>query len=153
MEMTWLDSLVSSVAYNFHSDTARTGIFLHLPAQDMFQPSVEWFCHYNVPVWYAWGQEQARDQRFSSIAPLTHQLQLGTTTLLQNPSDRESGAADNIAPAAQDPSAREPAAADDTGEIFLPPWKEFFASRHALNERLETTETGIGQTEAVVQRE
>ncbi len=78
VEMTWLDSLASSVVCSFHSDTTRTGIFLHLPAKDMFQPSVDWFCHYGVPVWYAWGQEQAQDERCSSFAPLTHQLQLGT---------------------------------------------------------------------------
>ncbi len=198
VEMTWLDSLVSSVACSFHPDTTRTGIFLRLPAEDTFQPSVEWFCQYGVPVWYAWGQEQAQDQRFSSLAPLTHQLQTGTTTLLQNPSshetlatdksapatqkpsphesvatdrsapvaqnpsppDYESVYTDGIAPAIRNPTSREPAATDIISlaasarsvappitsapiprETHLPSWKEFFASREAMNRHLETTET------------
>ncbi len=171
VERTWLDSLASSVTCRFHPDTIRTGIFLRLPVKDSFQPSVDWFCRYKVPVWYAWGKEQAQDPRFASFAPLTHQLQIGTTILLHSPSPCESVATDNVASTSTESitsvdtiaSGNTVAPAHTTAtcanvvapaasiaykspiERYPHSWIDFFASREALNKRLEMTETTINK--------
>ena len=90
VEWTFLDALLTSFAFCFSPKVMRSGVFLHMPPKDGSQPSVEWFCSYDIPVWYPWGEEQAKNPNFSKLAPPTHLLQLGTTTISKSPTSDSS---------------------------------------------------------------
>ncbi len=86
VDRTVLDALISSFAFQFDLSIPRSGVFLRIPPKDDSQPSVEWFCSFDIPVWYPWGEEQAKNSRLSSLAPENYELQLGTTTISKSPS-------------------------------------------------------------------
>lgn len=71
---------VHSAAGNFDPSIARAGIFLNVlnPVPDQF--SIDWFCQFNIPVWYPWGAAESAaalsDPNLSRFSPLPHQLQL-----------------------------------------------------------------------------
>ena len=88
-QITWLESVINSMLFNFSADFERSGAFTHLSTQSSLQPSAKWFCDYNVPVWYPWGPEQARHPGFLEFAPPTDLLQASTTTIAKSPSQSE----------------------------------------------------------------
>ncbi len=88
-QITWLESVMDSMVFDFGADLIRSGAFIHLSNQSSLQPPVNWFCTYNVPVWYPWGPEQASHPGFSKFAPPTDLLQASTTTIAKSPSHSE----------------------------------------------------------------
>ncbi len=85
-QITWLESVINSMVFNFSADFMRSGTFIHLSTQRSLQPPVKWFCDYHIPVWYPWGPEQASHPGFSEFAPPTDLLQASTTTIAKSPS-------------------------------------------------------------------
>src|SRR5277367_2504026 len=81
----WLDALLASTVCSFSSDTPRAGVFLDLPVWDSNRPPPEFFCQFNVPVWYPWTTEMANQSKFAHLAPLLHQLQEATTFISRSP--------------------------------------------------------------------
>jgi hypothetical protein len=79
----WLDALYASTVCSFSPQTPRAGVFLELNTFDSKQPLPEFFCRFHVPVWYPWSNDLAR--RYEHLAPLPHQLQVGTTFLTKSP--------------------------------------------------------------------
>ena len=79
----WLDALCASTVCSFSLQTLRAGVFLELEVFDSYQPLPEFFYRFNVPVWYPWSSDIAR--RYEHLAPLSHQLQEGTTFLTKSP--------------------------------------------------------------------
>ena len=127
-EQTWLAGINSSTICSFRRETARAGVFIHFTPVDKDQPSIRWYCHYHVPVWYRWGDAEKccaeKDPQLALLAPLPEQLQVGTTMLVREP-----------------PSIPHP---DATRKKYLPrPWQAFFARRDKLNARRMQTETPV----------
>ncbi|KAF8063149.1 hypothetical protein FPV67DRAFT_1672188 [Lyophyllum atratum] len=85
-DQNWIDSVMSSTIYDFTSPNSRAGTFIRLTGQDIdpTQPPVTWFCHYNVPVWYRWGQHEAITAD-DILKPLEYQMQEATTWLTMQP--------------------------------------------------------------------
>lgn len=81
----WLEALAASTVYSFSSHTERAGVFLDLMLKEEVQPEVDWFCKYNVPVWYRWDHQLAKNPKYSHLAPLPYQLQESTTTIARSP--------------------------------------------------------------------
>lgn len=81
----WLDALLASTVCSFSSDTPRAGVFLDLSVWDSNRPPPEFFCQFNVPVWYPWTAEMAPQSRFAHLAPLLYQLQEAATFISRSP--------------------------------------------------------------------
>lgn len=79
----WLEALYASTVCSFSPQTPHAGVFLELEVFDSYQPPVEFFCQFHVPVWYPWSSYLA--QKYEHLAPLPHQLQEGTTFLTKSP--------------------------------------------------------------------
>ena len=128
----WVDALSMSSVHSFTPNTLRTGTFLHLPSRDL-QPSVEWFCSFNVPVWYPWGQAQMADPSLAHLAPPSHMVQESHTFILLVPSSR------GIAPPNQASSE------STTQHPFKLSTKqlEFLNSRAAINAKAILSETPL----------
>jgi hypothetical protein len=58
-EQDWLSGIYLLTVGDFSVDIPCAGIFLNLFNPDKCQPSVTWFIHHNVPVWYPWGEKEA----------------------------------------------------------------------------------------------
>jgi hypothetical protein len=88
VEQIFLDGIRSSTVCSFSEHTPRAGIFINLQAIDHFQPSVDWFCYFHVPIWYRWGQLEARaaetNPEFTRVAPLPWQLQTGPPSFMHH---------------------------------------------------------------------
>ncbi|KJA16736.1 hypothetical protein HYPSUDRAFT_147368 [Hypholoma sublateritium FD-334 SS-4] len=121
-EKTWVDSVMRSVVWTFSQETARTGIFLHLPPRDELQPDVEWFCSYHVPVWYPWGKEQASNGKWAHLAP-------PKSNAASDPDQPSSVDSAMDAPSTKSHAVSEPV------ELPSSPWKTFFALRAERNGR------------------
>ncbi|KJA28283.1 hypothetical protein HYPSUDRAFT_197188 [Hypholoma sublateritium FD-334 SS-4] len=149
-ERTWIESLINSEVSCFRPNVVRSGTFLHLIAQDSFQPSVEWFCKYHVPVWYHWGPEQASNPRFAELAPPTYLLQMSATAFTRSPSRPESETSDTILPQeivtlhAATVRVIHPLASSQH-DRFLASWNLFLLSRKSLRQRIEQAETPLEQ--------
>jgi hypothetical protein len=79
----WLEALYASMVCSFSHHTPRAGVFLELEVFDSYQPRPEFFYQLHVPVWYPWSSDMAR--RYEHLAPLSYQLQEGTTHLTKSP--------------------------------------------------------------------
>ncbi|KAH9477325.1 hypothetical protein JR316_0009530 [Psilocybe cubensis] len=122
----WLESFLCSEICDY-TRGSRVGVFIDLQSLgkvDCLQPSVEWFCQWGIPVWYIWDGVYAKDPSKQYMAPLSHQLQLSTTTIAPQPS-----------------TIRERSKAND--ELFAYAWQEFFESREKRNQQQMETETMI----------
>ena len=85
----WLSGLRSSLVSTFSPSVDRVGVFVELIHRNREQPSVDWFCRYNVPVWYPWGHRETEaaltDRRLARFAPLPFQLQEVGTFITRSP--------------------------------------------------------------------
>jgi hypothetical protein len=85
----WLSGIKSSAVATYGSSVDRVGVFVQLFQRHREQFSVDWLCAFGIPVWYPWGNREARasenDARLARFAPLTHQLQEIDTFLTTNP--------------------------------------------------------------------
>lgn len=119
-------SSVQSAAANFDPSIVRAGVFLTLLGHLPEQFSVDWFCRFNIPVWYPWGPAESAaalsDPEIAYFGPLPHQLQAITATSV--PKFIEF-----------DPCISLPyKTLDDVREYTS--WKEFFSQRETRNRRL-----------------
>jgi hypothetical protein len=62
-------------------DANRSGVFLHNPDDQPYQPSASWFDHCGMPVWYRWGcreiaQSRRNDHRLMTPPPRFSKLPL-----------------------------------------------------------------------------
>ena len=51
-DQTFLNGIRSSTVCLFLHETQRVGAFVHLTPWNKAQPSITWFCYFNIPVWY-----------------------------------------------------------------------------------------------------
>jgi len=129
----WVDALCMSPICSFSPKMPRTGTFLRLPPQP-FQPSVEWFCSFNIPVWYPWGKSQMGDPSLAHLAPPLYMMQESHTFFMVAPSAHEVTASDAVeeasshflsGPAASDTAVEAPSGfirptSFDAGIEFMP---------------------------------
>lgn len=136
----WLDALYASTVCSFSPQTPRAGVFLELEVFDSNQPLPDFFCRFQVPVWYPWSNDLAL--RYEHLAPLPHQLQDGTTFLTKSPH-----------PSTSTRMSSPPPFADSTSRPSLPPyassstrpkhitWAEFISQRKQRYEERVKKET------------
>lgn len=88
-KQVWLSGLSSSQVSTFSPSVDRVGVFLQLLHSNRDQPSVDWFYHYTIPVWYPWGHRETQaslsDSRLARFAPSPYQLQGAATFLTKSP--------------------------------------------------------------------
>ncbi|PPQ84297.1 hypothetical protein CVT24_012864 [Panaeolus cyanescens] len=83
-------SSLSMTAFGGFHKRDRVGTFLDILDTPMCQPSVDFFHHFNVPVFYAWGPAEAvtalKNPEIGRLAPLPEQLQAVASYLIIQPS-------------------------------------------------------------------
>lgn len=88
----------------------RAGVFLNISSPPPYQPSVDWFLGFHVPVFYPWGAKEVAaarvDPNFQRLAPPSHLLQQTASALLQQPrlpaATTSSGTATSLSAVADD---------------------------------------------------
>ena len=89
-DQTFLNGICSSTVCSFLHETQHVGAFVHLMPWNKAQPLIAWFCYFNIPVWYRWGEHEVQNVKenpmLAQFAPLAHQLQAATTIIVQEPS-------------------------------------------------------------------
>jgi hypothetical protein len=81
IDQAWLDLLSDTAVASFSPHTSRTGTFVSLTPgavrahENTFQPAIEWFIEYGVPVWYRWNKDTASLANIQHLAPPESQLQ------------------------------------------------------------------------------
>jgi len=130
LDQKWKEFYVSAIHLSmgiFGPHVHRAGVFLKLIQPHRQQYSVDFFCHFNVPVWYPWSQAEINEARKSPavccLQPPAHLLQEAVTFLSKEPS---------LPPVKQ--SSQRPS--DDKT-----PWVEFFAEREERCRMLRQNET------------
>ncbi|KAF8961290.1 hypothetical protein BDZ97DRAFT_1921365 [Flammula alnicola] len=72
-EMAWAKEVVS-----FRQQDVRAGVLLNILSPSESQCSVDWLCHFHIPVWYPWGPTEVRaaasNPNIARLQPLPHQL-------------------------------------------------------------------------------
>ena len=157
----WLSGIKSSLVATFTPSVDRVGVFLHLIHPHREQPSVDWFCRYQIPVWYPWGLKETesslRDRRLARFAPLPFQLQeMGTfmTKSPQQPSIPQASSSTLQAPSSTHGydcmsnfyvlisiPFTEFFLLGAASTVIIPSWKEFFENRRRRNEQRMARET------------
>jgi hypothetical protein len=86
---SWLDGLSSSTVCSFDLRTPRAGIVFRWVDKDERRPSIEWFYHHHVPLWFTWTsteeQEIRKDHRLSYLEPPVEMVQQALTLLFTSP--------------------------------------------------------------------
>lgn len=118
----WLNGILCSTVCSFSPSTPRVGTFISLGASLSLQPPVEWFCKFNVPVWYPWGAaEEALVQKIPSFNAYTPPAEMFQHEILQG----------SIPSALSTPLRM--------GEIMtFIPWQEFLMDRNQRNRDFES---------------
>jgi hypothetical protein len=80
----WIDMLLDSTVASFSPAVSRAGTFVRLGRENSFDPQIDWFVEFGVPVWYEWTNEHV--SRFGRFAPLEYQLQEVLTIVHSSPS-------------------------------------------------------------------
>jgi hypothetical protein len=143
IDPTWIDLLLDSTVGSFSPFTGRTGTFLYITPGDpdretSFQPRVEWFVKYGVPVWYRWDKEAASLPQNQYLAPLAFQLQQADSFMRKSPSSPS-------LPAPVPPAPPSPPSIDDSHRnerhISTVQMDAFFKLREERTARLQESET------------
>ena len=133
----FISSIQASVA-NFSPHIARVGIFLQILWPEREQFSVDWLCRCSVPVWYPWGQAEVdackQTARIRRLGPPAYQLQLATTFLSKNPSDKSPMCLPEKRPSQE--------SAEDQPEK---PWQEYLKKLHQRTQSLIAKEEPSAQ--------
>lgn len=81
----WLGSLQTSDAAVLSPRCPRVGVISDFLSEETQQPKVEWFCAFDIPVWYPWTAEHAKavnaGRNMEYLCPPSHFLQSATTFL------------------------------------------------------------------------
>jgi hypothetical protein len=92
IDAAWIDLLLDTGVASFSPRVWRTGTFVYItpgnPSQReaQFQPDVEWFVGFGVPVWYRWDKEAVSLPANQYLAPLEYQLQQADSFMRKSPS-------------------------------------------------------------------
>ena len=75
----WVDGLRTSPMMRFDDSILRVGVALDILSPQAIQASVDWLCHFNIPVWYPWGTQElaaaSNNPNITRLAPHPYQLQ------------------------------------------------------------------------------
>src|ERR1700733_13928986 len=128
-DQAFLNGLRFLTVCSFLPKTQCAGAFVHLtPENKAQQPSIHWFCYFNIPVWYRWGEHEVQsvkvNPKLAQFAPLAHQLQAATMIIVQEPLLRNTC------------NSRR-----DGTKCKAIPWQEYFTARDSLNVRNLASET------------
>ncbi|CAA7270447.1 unnamed protein product [Cyclocybe aegerita] len=87
---SWDDITLSCLQQNaaqFTNPEERVRCFVDIGLNPAHRTSVDWLCHFNIPVWYPWGVQQSssQDNFMKHLAPLPEQLQLVMTFFNKQP--------------------------------------------------------------------
>ena len=157
----WLSGIRSSLVSTFTPSVDRVGVFIQLIHRHREQPSVDWFCRYNIPVWYHWGHRETeaslKDRQLARFAPLPFQLQEVATFMTKTPQQTSIQQASSSTLQAPSLTQGYDCKLNFYGllsipftDIFLlgaastvniPSWKEFFENRRRRNEQRMARET------------
>ena len=151
MDQIWISSINMSSAVDFYG-TERVGLYLDVVDTETNQPSVEWFCRCNVPVWYLWNTREIdainTKPWLSNYAPPAHLLQQASTIITKSPQAAPARQASPVRPASPAPPTSPAAPAAQASQA--PParqaprtktWREFLAERKRHNDRIIQFET------------
>ncbi|KDR66683.1 hypothetical protein GALMADRAFT_147735 [Galerina marginata CBS 339.88] len=157
ISQSWLSSIASSPVCDFSTQCARVGTFLDVLQPTRTQPPVQWFCHFNVDVWYLWTLEHeklaAHDPVLKHLRPPEHMWQAALTFITSSPSSQPSstlvtvhfGDAYHPQSPAQGLSSEElstcKAKSAVSAYIATKPWTMFFAARAERNAQTLSKET------------
>lgn len=138
MPQSWLSGLQTSEVATFSSNNARVGVILDFLSNLPRQPPVEWYCYFNIPVWYPWSKrhEKATHARpdLEHLRPPVHILQEIHTFLSRTPSmTTPLSTSPNIA--AKDSHHMTDKEFSDARDAVLcsEPWTKFFDVRKIRN--------------------
>jgi hypothetical protein len=154
-EQDWLSGIYLSTVGDFSVDIPRAGIFLDLFNPDKRQPSVAWFIHHNVPVWYPWGEKEAhsaaRNPDFARhYAPSADALRPPSPLFLPSPLStppRPSSPqillneGETDVTKANLPTPQHQPSPHHLTETTYQSWREFFTLRSLRNAETEKSET------------
>ena len=92
-DQIWLNGLHSLWLYHFDTQVPHADTIINILDRDTKQPTVSWFCNYNILVWYQWTQMEVKaakdDKEIEALAPLPHQIQEVLTLLHRQPTLEE----------------------------------------------------------------
>lgn len=71
LPQSWLGTLQTSDAAILSSDCPRVGVILDFLSGECHQPKIEWFCHFNIPVWYPWQSSRSGSEYGTHPSPST----------------------------------------------------------------------------------
>jgi hypothetical protein len=138
----WISTINMSSAVDFYR-TERVGLYVDIVNTETNQPSIEWFCRCNVPVWYLWNQREIDAIEtmpwLSNYAPASHLLQEAGTIITKLPSVQqspESPEAPGLPEAPESSQAPQAPQAPPTQS-----WREFLDARKRRNDRMIQFET------------
>ena len=86
----WLSDLRDAILSDFTSKVPRVGLFLDPFSGKTWQPTVKFFCDFNIPIWYRWSADQEKMLAWNSnlayLRPPAEHLQMATTHISRSPS-------------------------------------------------------------------